>query len=375
MKIFRQILLHIAYLLLLYTISCQTTEDKKKKWTPPESKPWKEVRVRLDSLTKGQIQIATQSGYFEKEGKREEFVNRVSMESLFLMEEQRVKIVPNSGRFLYKNREYRGNIELYKKFKTIHVINLVTLEDYLKSVVPSEMPASWHLEALKAQAVAARTYALHNILYPKFEDYHLEADVMSQMYTGTLREHPNSTKAVEETRGMIMVYEDQLVQAFYHSNSGGITEVPEMVWGLKLDYMKSVPSLYCIKVDNLDWEYHISPSFLVTKFGLNIGKIEDLEIKERSPSGRVKTLLVKGNQGEAEILGKDFRMSVGGVKVKSLLFDITKTPTDYILKGKGFGHGVGMSQWGSFNMAKDDKNFETILKFYYTGVELDKLPE
>jgi stage II sporulation protein D len=363
------------YVFLLVYFSCTNTDNVKKKWNPPETKPWKKVRVRLDTLLKGGIGIKAKKGYFERQGTREDFVNGISMEALFLLENEPVKILSEDNIFFYKNREYRGSIELLKRGKTVNVINLVSLEDYLFSVVPSEMPASWEMEALKAQAVAARTYALHNILHPKFLDYHLEADVSSQMYSGKMREHPSSTKAVLATKGIVMIYEDQLVQAFYHSNSGGVTEIPEMVWGMKLDYMKSIASIYCMKTENLAWEVRLTPHFLIEKFALRIGKIQDISILERSPSGRARKLLIKGSEGEKELLGQEFRMSVGGVKVRSLLFDIEKTPTDFKLTGKGFGHGVGMSQWGSFNMAKEGKTYEDILKFYYTGVELVVLPD
>jgi len=361
----------VSYLILLYLLSCSIREEKKK-WIPPQSSIWKEIKVRLDSVVNTPIEIKTPKGYFIKNNNIEEFINKLSIDISFLSEGEKLKIVSYSNQFIYKNRAYRGNIELYKKLGIVYVINLVSLEDYLLSVVPSEMPASWHIEALKAQAIAARTYALYNVLYPKFEDYHLEADVSSQMYTGIQSEHFNSTKAVEETRGLVMTHKEDLVQAFYHSNSGGITEIPEVVWGVRLEYMKSVSSSYCTKAENLNWEYFLSNQVLLNKLGL---EVEDIQVKEKSPSGRIKTLVVTTKSQELELDGQDFRMKIGSNKVKSLLFTITKNPTGYLLQGKGFGHGVGMSQWGSFLMAKDDKNFEEILKFYYSDIELEKLPD
>lgn len=354
-------------------VYCSNTEEAKKKWSPPEGKNYREVRVRLDTVSNITIDLDIPKGYFIKGTIKENFITNLRIHPSFLEENQNMLIIPENKKFIYKNREYRGNLELLKKEGVIYVINVLDLEDYLLSVVPSEMPASWHIEALKAQAIAARTYALYNILHSKYLDYHLEADVKSQMYTGTIKEHSNSSLAVHETKGRILVYGENLVQAFYHSNSGGITESPEELWGFKLDYTKPVFSVYCMNSERFEWEYKITPYQLEKLLNLNIGEIQEILIKDTTRSGRVKTLTLKGSKDEKEIEGREFRFTLGASNIKSLLFHVEKLHDQFLFKGRGFGHGVGMSQWGSYNMAKDNKNHEEILKFYYSRVEILEL--
>lgn len=361
------------FIVFFLFLKCSHTEEVKKKWTPPEGQIWKEVRVRLDTISNGNIDLTISKGYFIKGEQKEEFVSHLRIHSSFLRENEKLVIFPEDKKFIYKNREYRGNLELLNRFGNIYVINIISLEDYLLSVVPSEMPASWHKEALKAQAIAARTYALYHILNSTQADYHLEADVRSQMYTGVAKEHPYSTQAVMETKGMVLVYEDKLVQAFYHSNSGGITESSEELWGIKVNYAQPVFSVYCMDSERFYWEYSISAKQLEKIMNLNIGEIENIFIKATTLSGRIKTLTLLGSKGEREIEGKDFRFLLGPMHIKSLLFEVNKSENSFHFKGRGFGHGVGMSQWGSYNMAKDNKTYEEILKFYYSGVEIYQL--
>lgn len=367
--------MNILLFLLFLFLQCFNKEEVRKRWIPPEGEIWKNVRVHLDTIASGNIEFDIAKGYFIKGESKEEFIANLRIHSSFLKENEKLMIFPIDKKFIYKNREYRGNLELINRFGNIYVINILNLEDYLLSVVPSEMPASWHIEALKAQAIAARTYALYNVINSKQADYHLEANVKSQMYTGMSKEHPNSTKAVFETNGMVLIYQDNLVQSFYHSNSGGITESPEELWGFKLDYAKPIFSVYCMSSESFYWEYLISSKQLEKILKLNIGEIENVLVQTTTSTGRVKTLVIKASQGEKEIEGKEFRFLLGTTNIKSLLFEIVKFEKSFQFKGKGFGHGVGMSQWGSHNMAKDNKTYEEILKFYYSGVEILKLNE
>jgi stage II sporulation protein D len=237
------------------------------------------------------------------------------------------------------------------------------------------MPAFWPKEALKAQAVAARTYAVGNVLSSKFDDYHLESDVKSQMYTGISRETKFSSQAVQDTKGEILVSNNQIVQAYYHSNSGGITETPDMVWGSKLDYLVSVKSDFCKKADTYEWKAVLDKKFIEKKLeSLGLGEIQEISIKEFTPTGRVKTLEIKGTESTREIKGQDFRMNLSPMKIRSLLFTIKKENDQFLLEGNGFGHGVGMSQWGALNMARANHEYKEILYYYYKNVELVALP-
>ena len=286
----------------------------------------------------------------------------------------RIFLEPKKGSFKFNGKDYRGNLELYRTPKETLVINHLALEEYLLSVVPSEMPPSWHIEALKAQAVAARSYAAFHINNSKSGIYDLENDTNSQMYNGIKSENPNSSKAVRDTKNIVMVYNNQPIKAFFHSHSGGITESPEKVWGQKVGYLKSVKSEYCNISKPLDWELKFDSNTLSGKLNkLGVGEISDIKILDTTPSGRVASLSIQGENGNVMVSGQDFRNLIGNTRIKSLLFDIVENENYFHIKGKGFGHGVGMSQYGSYGMAISNYNFEDILKYYYKDIDLVRI--
>jgi stage II sporulation protein D len=279
-----------------------------------------------------------------------------------------------SGILTFNKTDYRGIIEIKKRDRASIAINHISLEQYLKSVVPAEMPPSWEMEALKAQAVAARTYALFNSMNKKFDDYDLESNTNSQVYKGIKSENKRSSEAVEETKGVILTYDERPIQAFFHSHSGGITESPESVWGFKSEYLKEIESDYCNLSKPLEWEISISKNELNQKLRkFQIGNIVSIKIDDTSTSGRVHKIQVSGDEGEKYITGNDFRTILGGARVKSLLFELEEMDSQYTIKGKGFGHGVGLSQHGANGMAKKGFDFTDILKYYYRGIEIEKL--
>jgi stage II sporulation protein D len=236
------------------------------------------------------------------------------------------------------------------------------------------MPPSWHIEALKAQAVAARSYAAFHINNSKSGIYDLENDTNSQMYNGIKSENPNSSKAVRDTKNIVMVYNNQPIKAFFHSHSGGITESPEKVWGQKVGYLKSVKSEYCNISKPLEWELKFDSNTLSGKLNkLGVGEINDIKILDTTPSGRVASLSIQGENGNVMVSGQDFRNLIGNTRIKSLLFDIVENENYFHIKGKGFGHGVGMSQYGSYGMAISKYNFEDILKYYYKDIDLVRI--
>jgi stage II sporulation protein D len=286
----------------------------------------------------------------------------------------KVLLEPRKGIFKLNGKEYRGVLEIYRTPKDALAINHLPLEDYLLSVVPSEMPPSWHIEALKAQAVAARTYATYHINQSKSSLYDLETDTNSQMYTGIKSENPNSSRAVKETKNMVLVYKDKPINAFFHSHSGGTTEAPEKVWGQKLGYLKSIKSEYCNVSKPLEWEIKfdsITLSSKLNKFG--VGEISEIKILDTTPSGRVASLSIQGENGNVLVSGQDFRSLIGSTRIKSLLFDIVENENYFHFKGKGYGHGVGMSQYGSWGMAMNNFKFEDILKYYYNETSIIKV--
>ncbi|PJZ47929.1 SpoIID/LytB domain-containing protein [Leptospira saintgironsiae] len=286
-----------------------------------------------------------------------------------------IRFVADNPGLEYKGRKFRGEILLQPdKNGNVLLINRVPLEEYLYSVVPSEVPAGWPTEALKAQAICSRTYAIREILNKKDTAYDVESTVNSQAYSGMVKENPRTTQAVRDTEGVLAVYEDDPIHMFFHSNSGGRTETPDQVWGGKrLPYLESVPSRFDEAGDNFVWKEILNQDKMdQTLSSLGVGSIQSVQVLSRTPSGRVDLLEVIGKQGTSKIKGKEFR-SLLGTSVKSLRFGIKRESEGFLIKGMGAGHGVGLSQWGSFGMAKQNFTYAEIIRHYYQGIEFARI--
>lgn len=357
------------FILILFLFNCALFQ---KKFETPNKEIFKFIRVNLGSLdetneikSKGIILLKN----FPDEKKFSNFL-KLNLKDVLGNE----KFIFESNQFEIKSGIFRGELEIKFDIKQnkFLFINIVNLEDYLYGVVPSEMPALWNLEALKTQAIAARTYAVSNIQKNINEIYHVESTVQSQVYSGVKKETQNSNKAVDKTKSEILMYLEKPIQAFYHSNSGGKTELAENVWGFNLPYLKSVESNYCEKAPNFKWDFKIAKSELCEKLGLK--NITEISILEFFSSGRVKSIhVLESETSFKNILAVDLRKLIGGVKIKSTFFEM-KLEDDFIFfTGKGFGHGVGMSQWGAKAMADSGLSHKEILYHYYPGTELARI--
>ncbi len=363
----------LFFFLLLVGLNFSNCSSLFKTSTPIDFKYPDKVRIKLATInapvhieSEGQIRVTVKNKKQNHEGSFAYFPEEYVSGDKVLLE-------PRKGSFKLNGKEYRGILEIYRTPKDAMAINHLPLEDYLLSVVPSEMPPSWHIEALKAQAVAARTYATYHINQSKSSLYDLETDTNSQMYTGIKSENPNSSRAVKETKNMVLVYKDKPINAFFHSHSGGTTEAPEKVWGQKLGYLKSIKSEYCNVSKPLEWEIKFDSSTLSSKLNkFGVGEISEIKILDTTPSGRVASLSIQGENGNVLVSGQDFRSLIGSTRIKSLLFDIVENENYFHFKGKGYGHGVGMSQYGSWGMAMNNFKYEDILKYYYNDTNLVK---
>ncbi len=310
----------------------------------------------------------------------------------------------DNGTVLIGNTEYHGAARFLRTDAGLTVINDVDIEDYLKGVVPGEMPSSWPTEALKAQAVCARNYAMTN--WNKFQQYgfNLDDSTQSQVYSGIKAETPQTNKAVEETEGIYLKYNDQYANTFFFSSSGGHTENSENVWSAALPYLVGVEDPYDT---SREWTVPYTPDEIEEKLagiGVNIGDVTDLEVIETSPSGRIIDLKIVGTDGIYHLKKEKSRslfnlrsnlftiakkgatpepvsvVTAKGLEERSISQPIlTSTglipvdvgiPTEYIMTGTGYGHGVGMSQYGAKGMAEQGYNYEQILKHYFTGTIL-----
>ena len=277
------------------------------------------------------------------------------------------------------SKRYSGKINIVFRNNKILVINVLGVEKYLNSVVGSEMPHKWHIEALKAQAIASRTYALkktNNGLYD------IDSTQTNQVYNGLESSTFKTRRAVRETRSLVITYKNKLINALFHSSSGGMTENSEAVWSDPYPYLVTVKD-FDQKNPKIRWNKEVSKSELKEIFPI-IGGIQQIEVLNITETGRIKNLKIIGTFGDKVITGKEFRSKLG---LKSTLFRPTISEDFHdkkdlnnqsniqfhpflIISGMGAGHGVGMSQWGARYMADKGYKANQILKYFYKGVKI-----
>lgn len=263
------------------------------------------------------------------------------------------------------DRWYRGETLLIHDGSDLTVINHVDLEDYLYSVVGGEMVASWPLEALKAQAVAARSYALHQQNRSRNQNYDLVSTTASQVYKGVTSETPRTHEAVNSTQGQVLTHRGKVILAVFHSSSGGHTENVEDIWSRPLPYLRGVVD-YDQTAPVYQWQETMWGNEISRRLG-DLGTIRALIPQETTPRGRIVTLKVVGDRATKTISGKEFRKALD---LRSTLFQIQNNGQQFIISGRGFGHGIGLSQWGAYYLAKQGADYRQILGHYYQQVKL-----
>lgn len=245
----------------------------------------------------------------------------------------------------------------------------VSLERYVASVLAGEVPASWPIEALKAQAVASRTYALRRYQERKARPFHLEATTMDQVYRKETK--PVFVSATKATEAMVLMDGEQLCETSFHSTCGGKTASAKEVWGTSHTHLNGISCPYCKDSPTYKWQSKIAKSELEKKLNLNISS---LSISKRYGDGRVRAFLINGKE-DPSLNGHKLRMKVGPMLIKSAMISkISLKDSFVVFEGNGFGHGVGLCQFGSRKMAEDGSSFKDILKFYYPGTSLSRMP-
>ncbi len=332
---------------------------------------------------------------------------------------------------------YRDYITFLNNRANVLIINHIDIENYLFGVLPREIPASSPADALKAQAIIARSYT-HTTLKKHINDgYDLCSTTHCQVYGGYEWEHSATNQAIIHTYGEYITYNGEIINTPYHSNSGGYTESSEKVWGGKLPYLVGVEDRFSLDSPNSNWTIKLTPRELGDKLvanGISIGEVIELKIIGTTDSDRVEKIKIIGSTGEEVLTGEKLRSIIGASDLKSTLFSINKEgsasskrvyvldgsgqspkevslsgmnivggnnkitvsrnssnrirsnetskdiegtlnakPTTFTFVGKGFGHGVGMSQYGAIEMAKSGYNYEGIIEHYYNGVKIINL--
>lgn len=266
------------------------------------------------------------------------------------------------------DRWYRGGISLVRTDGGLTAVNNVNLEHYLYSVIGAEMSPNWPLEALKAQAVAARSYALYQRERGGNPTYDLGDTQGWQVYKGLESEATSTYAAVDATAGQVMVCNGKIIEAFFHSSSGGHTENVEEVWTEARPYLRGVPD-YDRGAPVYEWSTSVSVSQLSNLIS-GVGNIVSMQPEKTTKTGRVITMKVIGDSGQRAIDGEQIQRLLG---LKSTRFSIQKANGIFQVYGKGFGHGVGMSQWGAHNLARSGANYQQMLYHYYQNASLAKL--
>jgi stage II sporulation protein D len=277
------------------------------------------------------------------------------------------------------NKPYRGLAELTVADKGILVVNQLPLEEYLVGLINCEISSAWPIEAVKAQAIIARTYALNRKKARIESPYHLESSVIDQVYEGCLLEDSRSRRAVLETQGEVLTFGGAIIQAFYHSSCGGHTEASENVWGAAIPYLKGVECQYCLtSPTGTTWECKLSLKEIEERLravGHKVSGLYDIKPGAVDSSGRFKQLILLASKGNSTISGEQFRKAVGYGVIKSTRFTLKNSKADISFSGSGNGHGVGLCQWGAKQRALDGFDCGEILSYYYPGTELKKLTD
>ncbi len=364
--------------------------------------------------------------------KRVQILEPISDKLMYILNAQQpIKLTPLAkentvGAIEYGTSKYRGSILISRLDNSdINVVNELLFEEYLYGVVPREMPASWHIEAVKAQAVASRCYAIRNIGKHASQGFDLCNQQHCQVYLGYGGEHPNSNKAVNETKGRVIVYDGKIIPTYFSAASGGHTENSENYWSAVLPYIRGVDDSY-EKSPYANWDMLFKKSEIKAKLsenGVDIGDIIDIIPLQISEFGRVIKLQIKGTKNSIIYEKERIRIVFGYSNLKSTWFNVltdadvyitsnqsnsptvtrasslnvlsadgiaqlnglsekivvkgggTETtynviPEMYTFRGKGYGHGLGMSQYGAKGMAEAGFNYIQILEHYFTGAKV-----
>jgi stage II sporulation protein D len=276
-------------------------------------------------------------------------------------------VKPQQGGYIWiGDRWYRGSVQAIVSGKKLVVINHVDLEQYLYSVLGSEMSTNFPAEALKAQAVAARTYALYRSRSATKKLFDVDSTQSSQVYRGLASEANTTQSAVNATSGQIMTYRGKPILAAFHAASGGHTENVEDIWSSREPYLRGVQD-YDLDMPGSEWSKTFSKSELSQ--GLKLNNIQEIVADRTTQYGSVISLKVIGDTTKT-LTGSQVRTAL---KLRSLRFTIAPTPAGFVFTGRGYGHALGMSQWGAYNLAQQGMKYSNILTHYYQGIEFGQM--
>lgn len=288
-------------------------------------------------------------------------------------------LVPKKGRFYFQGKPYNGYVRVVADGGKVTVVNVLPLETYIRSVLSGEISGSWPAQTLRAHAVASRTYAAYMIKTPRDRFYDVAATVLDQVYPGAHDTSWSIRAAVDETRSVVLGNpEGGLIKSFYSSNCGGHTCPSEAVFAKeKVPSLRGVPDGYCAHAPNSSWREGFGFDEItkaLQKEGLGNGRVVSAKVEGYDYSGRVKALTFVDDGGKQHrVLGADLRRMLGYRKLRGTRAQVSTSSTGLVFEGGGWGHGVGLCQWGAYQMGKEGVSWQKILGHYYPDARLTKL--
>ena len=288
-----------------------------------------------------------------------------------------VRLEPiRAGGIRIGTREYAGLLDVFRIDGGLLVVNELPLEEYLVGALRGEISDKWPLETLKAQAVATRTYTVYHQLLNRAKVYHLAAGTQYQQYAGRVDPASPLWTAMRETQGQVMTLGGQLIVAYYHTDAGGWTERSDLVFSGDTPALAGVRDEFSLNSPYSGWTLELplrDLRELLRRAGVFVGEIRELEVLERSDSMRVQRLEIKHSQGTTVVRGVDFRRMVGYDTLRSTLFAVSVQGDRAVFQGRGWGHGVGLSQHGARGMGERGYGYREILAHFYPGTSLTSL--
>ena len=273
---------------------------------------------------------------------------------------------------------YRGQIFIKANGESLLLVNEVSLDQYLYGVLPSEIGASWPRESLKAQAVAARTYALFRASQVESTLYDLDDSTRSQVYLGTSKEEASTNAAVDSTSGLVLAYDGKPAETFFHANCGGHTADVATVWGGQSAYLRGVEDSFCEEGKHYLWRTELDHEVVLKRLnaaGFSVRDFDSVETDERDRSGRCTTVVLKGSEPLLKLKATAFRTALGADVLRSTNFKALRHGETHVFEGRGWGHGIGLCQEGAKGMATAGYSWRDILNFYFPGTKVRRLVE
>lgn len=289
-----------------------------------------------------------------------------------------VRIQPQRSPSIFINgRKFRGAVDIIRTENVaLTAINYVEIDEYVQGVLYNEVAPWWPMEALKAQAIVARSFALYQVRQNQTKEYDLVSTIYSQVYGGKTSERGRTSKAVALTKNEVLSFGNKLLPAFYHATCAGHTLDASGLWNIKIVPLRGRECAFCTRSPHYQWKAKFSLDEIgksLEKANISVGQIQAIKVIERDVSGRIIDLEISSSKGVLKLDANRFRLAVGPNSLRSTHFVPEIKGNKVYFNGFGWGHGVGMCQWGAFFMSRKGFSAEEILKYYYPQSKIDKM--